>query len=194
MQYAEMWPKYAAWWDAMTINASRLTEFTAEAKFAVDNKSRYEPIANITEVPWPMIACIHRRESNADFNCYLGNGQPLDEETTIVPRGRGPFTGPNAFFDGACDAIAQMKWNKIIDWRLEKQFYYCELFNGAGYYLHGIPSPYIWGGTNIQEPGKYVADGAFNPVVMDSQPGCAPLLQEIAKLDPSVVFTRETAS
>lgn len=176
----------------MVINPSRVAAFTTEAQYAVGSKAAYQTIEQATKIPWPMIAVIHRRESDGDFSSYLGNGQPLSEVTTEVPKGRGPFPPPNAFLNGAIDTIKQEGWGSVIDWRLEKQLYYCELFNGSGYYLHGIPSPYIFGGTNIQQPGKYIADGVFDQDEMDEQPGCAPLLQMIAKLDPTVTLTRET--
>jgi lysozyme family protein len=191
MRYADIWPKYAGYWDKMVINPP-IQEFTTGAQFAVDHKDTYQALESKTGVPWAMLACIHRRESNADFSTYLGNGQLLSRITTLVPKGRGPFTGPDAFINGGVDAIDAEGWGTITDWRLEKQLYYMMLFNGPGYELRGLPSPYIWGHTNIQRPGKYVADGVFNSSVMDTQPGCAPLLQTIAKLDPTVTFTRET--
>ena len=192
MRYADIWPRYAKFWDAMKINPGRAQEFTAEAQFAVNHKATYQELEAKTGVPWAMLAVIHRRESNSDFNTYLGNGQSLARVTTIVPKGRGPFTGPNAFIDGGIDAIKAEGWGSITDWRLEKQLYYSLLFNGTGTEpFH--PSSYIWGGTNIQVPGKWVKDHVFDPSVKDQQPGCAPLLFTIAKLDPTVTFTRESA-
>jgi lysozyme family protein len=192
MRYADKWPKYRDEWDRMVINQSRLHEFTGYAQFAIDHKTTYVECATATGVPWEMLAVIHRREGNSNFTTYLGNGQSLLYRTTIVPIGRGPFTGPNAFVNGAVDAVKQEGWSNIQDWRLEKMLYYCELFNGVGYEMHGIPSPYLWGGTNVQVPGKYISDHVFNYHVMDSQPGCAPMLQQIAKLDPTVQFVRES--
>ncbi len=196
MRYAAMWRKYAVWWDRMAIKASRAYEFACEAQFAVAHKAIYLQAAAATVngragVTWAHIAVLHRRESNADFSTYLGNGQPLNRRTTIVPRGRGPFYGPNAFVNGCVDALQVDGLTSVIDWRLEKILYYCETFNGWGYAAHGLPSPYIWGGTNIQRPGKYVSDGKFNPRLWDSQPGCAPMLATIAKLDGTVRFARE---
>lgn len=191
MRYAAQWPKYAKWWDAMVIKPARVAEFEAEAKFAFAHKTVYDQITNATGLPWHMIAVLHRRESDANFNAYLGNGQPLDKRTTGVPVGRGPFTGPNAFFNGAVDAIRQEGWTNIKDWRLEKELYYCEAFNGWGYAGRGLPSPYLWGGTNIQRPGKYIGDRKWSGTKLDPQPGCAPLLATIRKLDPTVQFVRE---
>lgn len=192
MRYADIWPRYAKYWDAMKINPGRVQEFTTIAQFAINHKATYQELEAKTGVPWAMLAVIHRRESDANFNTYLGNGQSLTRVTTIVPKGRGPFTGPTAFLDGGVDAIKIEGWGSIIDWRVEKQLYYSLLFNGIGTEpFH--PSSYVWGGTNIQVPGKWVRDHVFDPTVMDPQPGCAPLLWTIAKLDPTVAFTRESS-
>jgi lysozyme family protein len=191
VRYADIWPRYAKYWDAMTINPSREKEFNNDAQFAVTHKLFYTEIEDATGVPWEMIAVIHRREGNANFSTYLGNGQPLIEKTTIVPIGRGPFLGSEAFIDGGIDAVKVEGWGSILDWRVEKQLYYCLLFNGVGSEAWGHPSSYIWGGTNIQQPGKWIRDHVWSSTVMDIQPGCAPLLASIAKLDSSVTFTRE---
>lgn len=171
-----------------------LPEFMADAHYAFDHKATYAAISALTGVPWALLAVIHRREGDGNFGTYLGNGQSLARRTTIVPKGRGPFTGPNAFLKGAVDALKIDGLTSVQDWRLEKQLYYTEIFNGGGYDARGLPSPYVWGGTNIQKPGKYESDGNFNPRVMDMQPGTAPLLACIAKLDPTIQFVREAAS
>lgn len=188
MQYGRMWPKYAEQWDSMIINASRVREFDNLAKYAMEHSRSYRVIEEQTGVPWPMIACLHQRESGANFNTYLGNGDRLDRKTVNVPAGRGPFA---SFEEGAIDALHYDRLDRVIDWRLEKILYNMELFNGAGYYNHGLPSPYVWGGTNIQKPGKYVADGQWSSTAIDRQPGCAPLLKSIMKLDPSIEYKRE---
>jgi lysozyme family protein len=174
----------------MTINPPRQAEFTAEAQAALIHKSAYQEIEAATGVPWAMIACIHRREGNANFATYLGNGQSLSRVTTEVPAGRGPFM---SFLDGAKDAIKIEGWGSIQDWRLEKQLYYMLLFNGVGSEAWGHPSSYIWGATNIQQPGKWIRDHVWSSTFMDPQPGCAPLLATIAKLDSSVIFARESS-
>lgn len=189
MRYGQKWQEYAAQWDRMTINASRSAEMTKLAQFAIDHKSRYSPIEEATRVPWWLIAVLHRRESDADFDTYLGNGEPLNRATKLVPKGRGPFPD---FKVGAIDALHIDGLDAVRDWRLEKALYYCETFNGFGYASRGLPSPYVWGGTNIQKPGKYVADGKWNGRAIDPQPGCAPIIATIAHLDPNVQFIRET--
>jgi lysozyme family protein len=189
MRYSAKWPVYAKQWDAMAFQSRRVAQFDAAARVALANKPRYLAIAARTGVTWPHIAVLHRRESDADFTTYLGNGNPLNHKTTDVPEGRGPF---KTFEDGAIDALHVDGLDSVKDWRLEKILYYCELFNGTGYDRRGLPSPYVWSGSTIQRPGKYVSDGKWDGRRWDTQPGCAPLIATIAKLDPSITFTRET--
>jgi lysozyme family protein len=193
MRYADIWPRYAGYWDKMVINPNRVAEFTTDAQYAITHKVTYQVVQQKTGVPWAMLAVIHRREGNANFSTYLGNGQSLARRTTEVPAGRGPFTGPNAFIDGCVDAIKVEGWGSIQDWRLEKQLYYILLFNGVGSEAWSHPSSYVWGATNIQQPGKWIRDHVWSSTFMDPQPGAAPLLKRIAELDPTVTFTRESA-
>lgn len=188
MLYGRKWPEYAGQWDRMKINSGRQTEFEKLAQFAYDHRPQYLVIEENTGVPWAMIACLHRRESDADFTTYLGNGDPLKRKTVNVPRGRGPF---GSFEEGAIDALKYDHLSNVKDWRLEKALYYMELFNGAGYDVKGKPSPYLWAGTNIQVPGKFVSDGRWSSTAVDKQPGCAPILKAIIKLDPSSELKRE---
>jgi lysozyme family protein len=173
----------------MIIRSTRLREFDQLAARILANKARYQTIESKTGVPWHLIAILHLRESNADFSTYLGNGQSLHHVTTIVPKGRGPF---NSFEDGAVDALKLDGLTSINDWCLEKELYYCEIFNGAGYDARGLPSPYVFGGTSIQKPGKYISDHGFDPRVWDMQPGCAPILATLAKHDSSIQLIRES--
>lgn len=205
MRYAEKWPQYAKQWDAMAIKPAKLAEFESCARFALLHKDRYSAIQKLTAydglgregegIPWWMIAAIHRRESDADkqgnprFDTYLGNGQPINRKTTIVPIGRGPF---KTFEDGCLDAFKVDGLSSWLDWRLEKALYASEILNGVGYFLRGLPSPYIFAGTNIQKAGKFVSDGHFNRLFVDQQPGCAPLIFTIARMSNDISFVRET--
>jgi lysozyme family protein len=189
MRYGVKWPQYAKQWNEMVIKPSRLSEFDHLAARLYANKPRYQAIETATGVPWHLIAVLHLRESDANFNTYLGNGQSLHRRTTIVPVGRGPFP---TFEAGAIDALKLDGLTSIRDWRLEKELYYCEIFNGAGYDGRGLPSPYVWGGTNIQKPGKYTSDHGFDPRAWDTQPGCAPILARLAALDHSIRWVRES--
>ena len=57
--------------------------------------------------------------------------------------------------------------------------YLLEGFNGYGYHRKGVPSPYLWGGSNQYVRGKYVADHVFDSMHVDQQMGCLPILKLI---------------
>lgn len=193
MLYGRKWREYAEQWDRMKITPGREAEFAKIAAYAFANRQRYLVLEENTGVPWAMIACMHKRESDAQdkegnplFTSYLGNGQPLNRRTTIVPIGRGPFA---SFEEGGIDALKYDHLDRVTDWRLEKALFYLNAFNGFGH--PEIPSPYLFGGTNIQEPGKYTSDNHWSSTTMDRQPGCAAMLWAIIQLDPSSNLKRE---
>ncbi len=63
-----------------------------------------------------------------------------------------------------------------------------ERYNGLGYYHKGLPSPYVWSGTDQYVKGKYVADGVFDPNAVDSQLGCAGLLLTMQAIDHAIII------
>lgn len=193
--YGRLWHEYAELWDKMVVNPSRVDEFDQIAEYAFLNRQKYLVVEENTGVPWPLIACFHKRESDAQdkhgnplFTSYLGNGQPLNKRTTIEPIGRGPFP---TFEAGAIDALKYDKLTLVVEWRLEKQIYYGELLNGFGNRFHGVRSSYLWGGTNNQQKGKFIRDHVFDSSVLDKQPGLAPMLKAIWELEPDMFPKRE---
>lgn len=213
MRYSQKWPVYAQQWDAMAIKPARVDEFERMARYAIEHKDIYQQIEQATRshFPWYAVAVAHKRESdevdehdNPLFTSYLGNGQPLWIRTTIVPEGRGPFISRAdalhdqqkcraAFVAGGLDALHLEKIDQVVPpWPIEKLLYDEEALNGTGYDSRGLPSPYVWGSTSVQQPGKYIRDHVFDHTVWDQQLGCAGMLWMIAKLDPSVTFVRET--
>lgn len=127
-------------------------------------------------MPWEFVAVAHYRESNANFNTFLGNGQPLSRKTTIVPKGRGPFPD---WKSGAIDALVNCApySAKNKDWSIGGMLAELEKYNGLGYANKGLPSPYIWAGTDQYVKGKYVSDGVYDPNHVDKQLGCAGILK-----------------
>ena len=188
--YGKMWPIYAGYWDAMKASHGREEEIKRVARQLLDHKDRYVDAELMTSVPWYMIAVLHWRESSANFNRQLAQGDPLHKKSVNVPKGRGPFA---TWEDSAYDALVSLKGlNKIVDWRLEKILYQCERYNGWGYFQYrNVPSPYLWGATTIQMPGKYVADGKWDKSAWDKQLGCAALLEAMRRGDHSIKFVRE---
>jgi len=177
--------EYQRLWSQMEVTKTQGA--TAQAKKVIQNKARYKEVEKATTVPWFVVGCLHMRESSGNFNTYLGNGQPLNMVTTIVPKGRGPF---DSFLDGAIDALQLEGLDKITDWGPEHVAYAAEKFNGFGYRhpSRNIPSPYLWGGTNVQKPGKFVSDGVYDPSVMDTQIGAMAVLKTIMALDVEARF------
>jgi len=188
--YGSKWPVYKVQWDGMSLKAAQLSEINATAKRLVAAKARYQVVEKATGVPWWWIACVHEREASQSWSASLAQGDPWNRVSTHVPRGRGPFPSWEA---AAIDALKLDGVTKVVDWRLEKALYYWELYNGWGYFNHGVPSPYVWGATSVQRPGKYVSDGVWSSTATDKQLGCAAMLKAMMKLDPSINPARETA-
>lgn len=184
--YRSRWPIYAAQWDKMTI--TRPKEVLSVAKRLLAAKDRYLAVQQVTTVPWYMIAAIHERESSQDWKASLAQGDRWDRVSVHVPAGRGPFSSWEA---AAIDALQLDGLTRVPEWRLEKIIYYWEVYNGWGYYAHGIPSPYNWGATNIQRPGKYIRDGVWSSTTMDSQIGCCAMLRAMQDLDKTIRPVRE---
>jgi lysozyme family protein len=142
----------------------------------------YDFVEAKTGVPWYVVGALDCRESDFDHQAYLGNGDPLNKPTHDVPRGRGPF--PN-WSTGAVDALILGGWDKLPPgghWDIVTALIKLESFNGEGYAHMGLPSPYVWAGTNIEKPGKYTSDGHFDPHAIDHQPGCAAILLTLRDL------------
>ena len=107
----------AARWEKCHIPPSRLHEVEAVASrlVAPAAKARYQAIEAITKVPWWAIAVIHEREASQSWHANIAQGDPWNEVSRHVPRGRGPF---KSFEDAAVDALVKCaphagRWN---DW------------------------------------------------------------------------------
>jgi lysozyme family protein len=175
-------------------SAARLTrgpEFTKPATKAVANKATYLEIAKKAGMPpiaWVFIAVSHYRESSQDFSRSLAQGDPWNAVSVHVPRGRGPFT---SFTDAAVDALVNCSpfAARLSDWSISGMLTALERFNGLGYANKGVPSPYVWSGTDQYIAGKYVADGVYDPHTVDKQLGCAGLIKAMMAIDPTISFT-----
>lgn len=161
-------------WQTCHVKPERLNEMKHLADKIVGFRNEfYDPVEKATGVPWYVIGAIDCREESFDHRGYLGNGDPLSQVTKHVPRGRGPFAN---WYQGAIDAFHVDGMGHLPPgghWDVVTALIKCEGYNGLGYASKGLPSPYVWGGTNIQQAGKYVGDGHFSSTAWDSQPGCA---------------------
>lgn len=178
----------------ITMNAkkwqvARLTRnIDAVAQRLIVAKPRYQAVAKRTGVPWPIIAVIHERESSQSWSRSLAQGDPWDRVSIHVPAGRGPFA---SWEDAAVDALVNCaphaaRWR---DWSIGGALTLLEQYNGLGYARRGVPSPYVWAGTDQYRAGKYVRDGVYDPQAVDRQPGCAGLLKTMMQIDATISFS-----
>lgn len=161
------------------------------------NKDRYMAVEEKTGVPAILIAAIHWRESAGNFETYLHNGEKLGQVTTKVPKGIYMENWEDAAVDALNRQLEKVKNFALnppeyssgysFDWEnaipdpndINTWFNFAEVYNGLGYDMKDIASPYVWSGTNIYETGKYIADGSYDPQVKDRQIGVAIMVQEL---------------
>ena len=148
-------------------------------------RQRYQAVERETGVPWPAIAVIHERESSQDWKASLAQGDPWNRVSVHVPAGRGPFASWEA---AAIDALVKCSpyLARQRDWSIAAALTALETYNGIGYAARGVPSPYLWAGTNQYRAGKYVRDGVYDPGKVDPQLGCAALLIALMEIDPEI--------
>lgn len=150
--------------------------------------------AGFWNVPWWFVALCWLRESNLNPKRSLAQGDPWDQVSTHVPKGRGPFPSWRAAAD---DALKLKGYDKIANWDVATVLYLFEGFNGYGYRNKGVPSPYLWSHTNHyadgswdDDPkgGKYYADHKWSADIYDSQIGVCAVLKCLIELDPTIRF------
>ena len=196
--YLEMFPKYNNWWSQLKVVAQRPA--TLAAQKILEGKPRYQAVERQTGVPWYVIGLLHMRESNNSFSHWLHNGDTMRHpdgtpaKTVQVPAGRPP--NPNASWEeGAVDALQGFKLTQIKDWPVERIAYTAEAFNGWAYTMsYHMPSPYLFGGSSVQQRGKFIRDHVFDPTVWDSQLGVLTTLKTLMGIDsitlcPSMTIT-----
>lgn len=181
-------------WQKCQITPARIAEVNSVATRLVANtaKMAYLAIENTTGVPWWVIAVIHEREADRNFASNIAQGDPWNAPSRHVPKGRGPFA---SFYAAAVDALTNCapKAATWKDWSAGGTLTILEEYNGMGYEdYHAEASPYIWGATNQEMRGKYVADGEYSSTTWDTQLGCAAMLQAMMQLDKSIIFKPAT--
>lgn len=201
-------------WSRMHMNANRLSGFhsTALRLCAPDAKARYQGVTDrITDlitagqtelypVPWWFIAIVSEREYGGPpkWDRQLGQGDPLNHASIHDPRGRGPFLihdddvtpGHDAWTRGCLDALIDCapfaaKWKL---WTVGGTMTIFEEYNGLGYASRGVPSAYVWSGTDQYISGKYIADHVYRASAVDVQEGTAPILSMMMATDSTIKF------
>lgn len=200
--------KNAERWANMHLRADRIPAFDATARrlCAPTAKARYEGVTSrlrvlgLYPVAWWFTAIVSEREYGGPprWDRQLGQGDPLDQVSRHDPAGRGPFIshvtdttpGNDAWTRCCLDALIDCaphaaRWT---DWSPGGTMTIWEEYNGLGYAAHGVPSAYVWSGSDQYVSGKYVADHDYRANVVDVQEGCAPLLSRMMAIDPSIQF------
>jgi lysozyme family protein len=175
---------YAALWAQMTLNAAQLPDITAQAATILAHRPRYAAVSLSTGVPWWWIGCLHMREASGDFTTHLHNGDKLTARTVHVPKHRPspPAEPPFTWEVSAIDALSMPSLKRAQPWTIASALRHAEAYNGLGYQRRGLRSPYLWAGSNWQQPGKFGSDGVFLPTMTDRQIGVAPLMRALAGL------------
>lgn len=199
-------------WHRCEILPNRKAEVmkTAARLSAPDAKARYQGVSDrlvelaatdsaIFPVSWWEIAIISEREYGGPphWDKQLGQGDALNQPSRHIPRGMGPYLahpgdvtpGHDAWTRCCVDVLVNSApfVAKRSDRSIGGVLVEWVLYNGTGYEeFHHEASPYDWGATNIEQWGKYVSDGRFDPKVWDTQLGCAAMLKGMMELDPSI--------
>jgi lysozyme family protein len=155
----------------------------------------------VRPVPALLLAALDLREGDCNPHTGIGQGDRWDRVSTHVPRGKGPFENwlqANIYYINY-DHLGSMNGLVPVDhpalwafWAVYKP----NAWNGWGPNGHGRHSGYPWSCTNVYDcqtdgvspGGKYVADGKWNPNVLDEQPGTVPVMMELAKVYPDLAF------
>jgi len=185
MDARSLLPEYADLWDRLSIQSDRRPQAIAAASRILQQRQRYEVVAQQTGVPWFVVGLIHIMEADGDFETHLHNGDPLTARTRRVPRGRpSGATPPFSWEESAVDALRLKRLDKITGWSVERIAYELERFNGWGYRLHHPTtlSPYLWSGSQHYARGKYIADGVWSSTAVSQQIGAMVILQQLAIL------------
>lgn len=195
-------------WSVMHMNAQRLPAFHATALrlSAPDAKARYQGVTDrlvdlkLQPVPWWFIAVVSEREYGGPphWDRQLGQGDHLNAKSIHEPAGMGPYLahdgditpGHDAWTRCCVDVLQNSapfaaKWTL---WTVGGVMTLFEEYNGLGYAAHGVPSAYVWSGTDQYVSGKYVADHVYDPKRIDVQEGCAPILSMMMAMDPTIQF------
>ena len=167
----------ASRWNDATIPKHRLHEVQVIVQRIQRNQARYEAVSRSTGVPARVIAALHNMESGGSFQCHLHEGSSLKFRTRDVPKGR-PLPPANPPFTWEFSATDAMVYDHMAakNWReIGPALTACEGYNGFGMakYHPQTPTPYLWAGTSVERPGKYVADGKYSPTARSSQIGVA---------------------
>jgi lysozyme family protein len=192
--YQELAAEYESWVANCRPRPEREHEIDQVARGLLRGLQHFDAIAAETGIPVVVMATICHREygeNGAMFNRNPAQGDPLTHPSTHVPAGRPPSDHwPVTWEVAALDAFTVCDRLNVnsAPWSLPYACWKWEYYNGGGSRAHGIRTPYVVGGTNLQQRGKYVSDHNWDPTAMDQQLGCLPIAMRMIELEPRLAF------
>jgi lysozyme family protein len=180
--YTVLKPEYARLFSSASVREEHRETVDWHFSMIKKYRARYEGVGSSVAVPWYFIAAIHGLESSFNFRAHLHNGDfPLTARTRQVPAGRPVVWLPPADWESSAkDALRLLGFTGQSDWSLERTLYRLEAYNGFGYRMRGVPTPYLWSFCNHYEAGKFVSDGSWNAKAKSQQCGSATILKLLA--------------
>jgi lysozyme family protein len=187
--FKDLEAEYQGWVNSVRPLTSRIGEIDMVAHHLLRPEAvvNFGLVADKLGIPLIWQAPSFERECGADFSRSPAQGDPWNRTSVHVPKNRGPF---GSWYDSAYDAYHTIDHidDNSAPWSLAYCCWKWEVINGFGYRARGLRSPYVVGGTNLQQSGKYVADGQFDPYHMDGQLGCLPIAMRMIELMPNLGF------
>jgi lysozyme family protein len=180
LRYSETAGEYRRMFLSTSRDPSSVIEVSRFADRVLAGRAQYQAAVKGSYVPWYMVGILHGLETRFDFTRHLHNGDPLTARTINSPKGRPPAGEPPfTWSESARDVLTVAHWDSERDWSLAHSLYLAESYNGFGYRRRGLPSPYLWAGTDIYRKGKFTADGTFNSELKARGIGVAAVLKEL---------------
>jgi len=179
--YDQLTAEYTAYFDACRVRPEHEGNVAYYVKRLNQGRGIYEQVGHdLGGIPWMFIGVIHGMECGFNFAGHLHNGDPLQARTAHVPAGR-PAAGspPFTWRQSAMDALTMKGFHDVSDWSMPRMLYLLEKYNGFGYRMRRVPTPYLWSFSNLYEKGKFVQDGRFDPEAVSKQCGAALMLKAV---------------
>ena len=166
--------KYRQLYNSMNIRPDYDDDLTLVRRKILNQKHLYTGVAAKFNIPWIFFAVAHWKEASLRPEKQILNGQNWNQTTTIVPKGRGPYSN---WEEAAIDGVLRKGLHKIKDWSLENTLNTLESWNGRGYERRGINTPYLWCGCQHYTSGGYPRDGVFSSTHVIKNVGCAVIIR-----------------
>jgi lysozyme family protein len=178
--FAPIKDEYQAWFDACQVRPGNEGAVAYYVKKLKQGQANYALVEQQLGIPWAFVGVIHGMECGFSFVTHLHNGDPLSARTVHVPAGR-PAIGqpPFTWRQSAVDALTMMGYHQVTDWSVPHMLWLLERYNGMGYRMRGVPTPYLWSFPNLYEKGKFVQDGHFDPEAVSKQCGAVLMLKAV---------------